>query len=296
MKKALALLTLLLASLPAYAQGGFIHDIVLQRRVLTNPSITYAQPVAGALIRVCTGTGTPCGPLASIFNDAALTSPKANPTSTDVNGNFKFWVLPGAYVIGITVNGVTTNFEYTSDYTNPTSLVNSLGSMNQVIFNNGTTVGGSSGMTYNDTTKTFTIDRTGGGRISLVAAMAGGQLLFGSGTTPYIQDVTAWQFAAKTGQNTAFGTAAELNNLVLLGASLGTATLGRGSGKGIIGLNDGTGGAGVFQGPSIINGVGAPEAAVTARVGSIYMRTDGGAGTTFCVKESGTGNTGWVCK
>lgn len=41
---------------------------------------------------------------------------------------------------------------------------------------------------------------------------------------------------------------------------------------------------------------GSPEGAVTAPVGSIALRTDGGAGTSFYVKESGTGNTGWVGK
>jgi hypothetical protein len=43
-------------------------------------------------------------------------------------------------------------------------------------------------------------------------------------------------------------------------------------------------------------GTGTPEAAVTAPVGAVYHRTDGGAGTSFYVKESGTGNTGWVAK
>lgn len=44
------------------------------------------------------------------------------------------------------------------------------------------------------------------------------------------------------------------------------------------------------------SGTGSPEGVVTAVVGSTYTRTDGGAGTTFYVKESGTGNTGWVGK
>lgn len=48
--------------------------------------------------------------------------------------------------------------------------------------------------------------------------------------------------------------------------------------------------SGIYSGP------GTPEAAVTAAVGSTYMRTNGGAGTGFYVKESGTGNTGWVAK
>lgn len=45
-----------------------------------------------------------------------------------------------------------------------------------------------------------------------------------------------------------------------------------------------------------IRGSGTPEGAVTAAVGSTYQRTDGGAGTSFYVKESGSGNTGWVAK
>lgn len=43
-------------------------------------------------------------------------------------------------------------------------------------------------------------------------------------------------------------------------------------------------------------GSGSPEGVVTAPVGCIYSRTDGGAGTSLYVKESGTGNTGWVAK
>lgn len=46
----------------------------------------------------------------------------------------------------------------------------------------------------------------------------------------------------------------------------------------------------------IIRGTGSPEGSVNAVVGSFYVRSDGGTGTTFYVKESGTGNTGWVAK
>lgn len=49
-------------------------------------------------------------------------------------------------------------------------------------------------------------------------------------------------------------------------------------------------------GPTIQAGTATPEGAVTASVGSLYLRTDGGAGTTLYVKESGSGNTGWVAK
>lgn len=43
-------------------------------------------------------------------------------------------------------------------------------------------------------------------------------------------------------------------------------------------------------------GSGSPEGVVTAPVGAVYHRTDGGASTSIYVKESGTGNTGWVAK
>ncbi|SPA24589.1 hypothetical protein CBM2637_A150042 [Cupriavidus taiwanensis] len=48
--------------------------------------------------------------------------------------------------------------------------------------------------------------------------------------------------------------------------------------------------------PIWTSGAGTPEGVVTAPVGSMYTRTDGGAATTLYVKESGIGNTGWVAK
>jgi hypothetical protein len=50
------------------------------------------------------------------------------------------------------------------------------------------------------------------------------------------------------------------------------------------------------DGPKDFYGTGSPEGVVTAPVGSTFRRTDGGAGTSFYVKESGAGNTGWVAK
>ena len=43
-------------------------------------------------------------------------------------------------------------------------------------------------------------------------------------------------------------------------------------------------------------GTGSPETVLAAAVGTLYTRTDGGAGTTLYVKEVGSGNTGWVAK
>ena len=46
----------------------------------------------------------------------------------------------------------------------------------------------------------------------------------------------------------------------------------------------------------ILAGEDTPEGAITANVGSLFLRTNGGASTTFYVKESGTGTTGWAAK
>lgn len=47
---------------------------------------------------------------------------------------------------------------------------------------------------------------------------------------------------------------------------------------------------------SITMGGGSPEGVITAYKGSVYLRTDGGAGTTLYIKESGNGSRGWVAK
>jgi hypothetical protein len=60
----------------------------------------------------------------------------------------------------------------------------------------------------------------------------------------------------------------------------------------------GTAGKGVTLpgGITWTSGSGSPEGVVTAPVGSLFSRTDGGAGTSLYVKQSGSGNTGWVGK
>jgi Pectate lyase superfamily protein len=48
--------------------------------------------------------------------------------------------------------------------------------------------------------------------------------------------------------------------------------------------------------PAVYWGSGTPEAVLTAGVGSLALCRDGGAGSCLYVKESGTGNIGWVNK
>jgi hypothetical protein len=47
---------------------------------------------------------------------------------------------------------------------------------------------------------------------------------------------------------------------------------------------------------TITTGTGTPEGAVTAPIGSIFLRDDGGASTTLYVKTSGVGSSGWTPK
>ncbi len=51
-----------------------------------------------------------------------------------------------------------------------------------------------------------------------------------------------------------------------------------------------------LSGLNVGQGTGDPEGNIAAPVGSIFLRYDGGAGTTLYVKEENTDATGWVAK
>lgn len=94
-------------------------------------------------------------------------------------------------------------------------------------------------------------------------------------------------------ENTADGLALEVaNNSAQLGANRPALVLNRKGGPGyaLAFQNNGAAAGG------IVFCAGTPEAQITAAVGTLAVRTDGGANTTLYVKESGTGNTGWVAK
>lgn len=50
------------------------------------------------------------------------------------------------------------------------------------------------------------------------------------------------------------------------------------------------------DGPLDEAGYGSPEGVIAAPVGSTWRRLDGGASSSFYVKESSDGATGWVAK
>jgi hypothetical protein len=49
-------------------------------------------------------------------------------------------------------------------------------------------------------------------------------------------------------------------------------------------------------GITISTGAGTPEGALAAPVGSLFLRTDGGATTTLYVKTANSTNVGWTAK
>ena len=69
----------------------------------------YGSPVAGAQVYICnaaTSTGLPCTPTVNIYQDYNLTTPVANPTITDANGDFNVYVGPVAFPNVYVVNAV----------------------------------------------------------------------------------------------------------------------------------------------------------------------------------------------
>jgi hypothetical protein len=68
-------------------------------------------PVGGATIRVCAqgSTGIPCTPLATVYTDRAMSSPKINPFVSDAQGNFTFYAPGGVeYDLQFSGSGITT--------------------------------------------------------------------------------------------------------------------------------------------------------------------------------------------
>ena len=82
----------------AFAQGARHNDIALGRDGHIAP---------GASVAVCTAQGvigygnSPCSPLATIYTDATLSTPVANPFTADPNGDYGFWAPPGTYEVQV---------------------------------------------------------------------------------------------------------------------------------------------------------------------------------------------------
>lgn len=117
-----------------------------------------------------------------------------------------------------------------------------------------------------------------------------------NGSVDFVKDTTTGAFFRVDGVNVA-----KIDNTVIRpatsgGLGLGTATFPFGPSRfttAILGTARFDSSA---NGPFISAGAGTPEGSVSAPIGSLFMRTDGGASTTLYVKQTGTGNTGWAAK
>jgi hypothetical protein len=96
------LLTFLLLSAAAFAQGGALQGTALK--------CNSDNVAGGASIYVGTeaSTGTPPAPLASVYSDSTLSTPLANPTTADSCGDFPtIYAAQGNYKVYITGTGLT---------------------------------------------------------------------------------------------------------------------------------------------------------------------------------------------
>lgn len=133
--------------------------------------------------------------------------------------------------------------------------------------------------------------------VTLTAASA--PIIFNAATTQTVRFQTS-------GTNKAFIGVSAATDDIIVGSAAGDSLFRTQGGGAKFSTNSGgaigfeviaaNGGVKLNNGPVWKSGTGSPEGVVTAPVGSFYSRTDGGAATSFYVKESGASNTGWVAK
>ena len=130
-----------------------------------------------------------------------------------------------------------------------------------------------------------------GGLASDVGLLKNTGQSYGVGTDRWIGSdgtTSTWFYNVPTGGNHYFAIN-NVNKLTVVGNNVnipdGNLVVGT-SGKGVQ----------LSGGITWTSGSGSPEGVVTAPVGSLYSRSDGGLLTSLYVKESGSGNTGWVGK
>lgn len=270
-----------------FALPGILYDVTISGGTPVMPGpVTFSSTIIPG---TATGTVTSfsSGNLSPIFTTSVATATTTPALSFSLS-------TAAAYTVLANCTGSTAAPTYCA-------LVNAMmpapGSTTQVITNVSGLFGASQDFLFDPATFTMSVKRSGTNAIRLVGAAAGAEVHFGTGTTPVIKDVTGWEFTSKASQDFNFGPASDTTAILFGGGgaeAIGTARAGVGSHPGIFRLNDGTSGAGIFLGPTLLAGTASPEASITARIGSLFMRADGSTTTALYLKETGTGNTGWA--
>lgn len=130
------LLFLALSPILAFAQGG--------QRIgqATQSSSGYVKTVPGATVTVCVyNSQLSCNSLVSIYSNATLTLPLANPFHADSNGNYYYYAASGSYVEQVTSPGGVAPISFPVTVIGATS-ASAGGTAGQVQYNNSGTLGG----------------------------------------------------------------------------------------------------------------------------------------------------------
>lgn len=154
--------------------------------------------------------------------------------------------------------------------------------------------------TLTDTTKNWTVDELAGAMVNIYNSSGVHQFTrqIASNTATVVTIDGTWPAGVTDGTYTVFVPTylgvgdVPWRRLIVGGDDVSSG--GTGAQRRVIRMGFGTTGGTETLG--IFIGSGSPESVITANVGSLYLRTDGGATTTLYVKTSGTGNTGWTAK
>lgn len=262
------------------------YDQLVDDTALTGDTTAEAVAVTGTTDASSSTTGT-------LKTAGGLGVAKKAYVGTDL-------AVGGALTVGTTVNGRDPDdLAKGPASSTDNALVRFDGTDGKTVQNSGITVDDSGNFTTNLTVSkadaVHTVGSGSGAGLVVVKGAAGQsrQVRMQTGTS------RRWDFGANT---TAEGGSSAGSDFVITshsdgGTQTAVVLFTRATGKTTLGSVGATAGLELgSSGPRVMSGTGAPESVVTAPVGSLWLRTDGGANTTLYVKESGTGNTGWIAK
>ena len=234
----------------------------------SNNTIGGFMPTSGA--RIITYGNTPLTIKTKFAENPAGNSAIFNTTGnlllkTNVDNNVDTLQVSG----GVAISGALVSFNVRRGTGSPEGVVNAtLGTIYQ------RTDGGTSTSVYIKETNTGNTGWT-----AVAPGSSGGSSLSGG---------TAGRVAIWSGTSniSASSTIIESSGRVLIGGS------DNGSDK--LQVTGSAGISGWMVSTNIKRGVGSPEGFVTGNIGDMYQRTDGVVGGTIYMKETGSGNTGWI--
>lgn len=225
MKRILSLILGLWASLACAQSAQPISGMAISQ---------LGAPVPFAQIRVCnvTSTGTPCTPIATIYQDYNLSIQIPNPTSADQYGNYSFYVGPASpnlYIVQVSANaGLTWSYVQAG----PATGGGGGGGVSSVGLTMPTSIFGVTGSPITSA-GAFTVSLVNQAVNTFLAGPA-----TGSATTPAFRAIANADLPLAT--NSAFGAVRPDNTTITIAAGVLTA-VGGGGGGGVTSINSLTG-------------------------------------------------------